>query len=144
LKRLAPGTTYFWKVLTKNVDGDSLWSVNTNAFFVSHTAGVDDQETSPEAFHIFPNHPNPFNAETVIRFELPNAGFVYMAVYDLRSRLVHVLLNENQTSGAHSVKWDGHDKDGNVMPSGFYICEIRIRTSDGRVAAQSVKMGLVR
>ena len=35
VQNLTPGTSYFWKVLAKNIYGDSLWSTETNHFFVS-------------------------------------------------------------------------------------------------------------
>lgn len=42
-----------------------------------------------EPFVLFGNQPNPFNGETVISFELPEAGDITLAVYDLSGRLVY-------------------------------------------------------
>jgi hypothetical protein len=39
-----------------------------------------------EPFQVFGNQPNPFNRETVISFELPEAGDVEVVVYDLNGR----------------------------------------------------------
>jgi hypothetical protein len=144
---LLPGTTYFWKVLAKNISGDSLWSSNTNGFFVLQDAtdGVEDGAfTEPEEFTLHQNYPNPFNPETSIRFDLPENGFVSISVCDVHGRWVETLLNESRTTGNYSVTWDGRDQTGNSVPSGVYICRMDVRSSDGRRYSRSVKMGLVR
>ena len=146
LRDLTPGTTYFWKVLVRNLSGDSLWSSSTNAFLVSHDAsGAENTESNlPAQSILHPNYPNPFNPETTIRFELAESGFMVIAVYDVHGRLVRMLLNEPRNAGSFSLKWDGRDSFGNPAPSGIYMCKMEFRTVDGRRFTQSVKMGLVR
>jgi hypothetical protein len=145
--RLEAGKTYFWKVLARNIAGDSLLSSNTNGFFVAYDAksGVTDgQVVSPTPFTLNQNYPNPFNPETSIRFNLPQPGLVQISVVDVSGRLVRTLLSELRNAGSYSVKWDGRDSAGNPVPSGIYICRMEARSSDGRRFTQSVKMGLVR
>jgi hypothetical protein len=147
LENLKPGITYFWKVLAKNIAGDSLWSSNTNGFFVSQdaTSGVEEEQLAkPKDFTLHQNYPNPFNPETSIRFDMPESGFVLISMYDVSGRLVRVLLSESRTAGSHSVKWDGKDQAGIAVPSGIYVCRMEVRSSDGQRFMQSVKMGLVR
>jgi hypothetical protein len=147
LQNLTPGTTYFWKVLAKNISGDSLWSSNTNAFFVAYdaTSVVDiGQAKTPKEFTLHQNYPNPFNPETTIRFDLPATGFVQIAIYNISGKLVKVLMRESRTGGNYSVKWNGRDSAGNATPSGIYICRMEVRSADGRRFTRSVKMGLVR
>jgi hypothetical protein len=143
---LTPGTTYFWKVLAKNIAGDSLWSSGTNAFFVSHDAsGVEEKKSKlPDQFILYSNHPNPFNPETAIRFDLAESEFVVISVCDVNGRIVRKLLSESRTSGSYSVKWDGKGSFGNPVPSGIYVCRMEVRSANGRRFTQSVKMGLVR
>ena len=54
------------------------------------------------------NYPNPFNPVTNIKFELPANynGLVTFKIYDITGREVAKLLNQNMTSGSHSVTWD--------------------------------------
>jgi hypothetical protein len=146
LQNLTPGKTYFWKVLAKNIAGDSLWSSNTNAFFVTQDAtGVQENQTSsPYQFVLHQNYPNPFNPETTIRFDLPETGDIEISIYDISGKLVKVLINEFCNSGSHSVKWDGKDSASNAMPSGIYICRMEAKTANGKTFVQIVKMGLVR
>jgi photosystem II stability/assembly factor-like uncharacterized protein len=50
---------------------------------------VEDVSTDlPEQFSLSQNYPNPFNPETVIRFALPEAGYVKGVVYDILGREV--------------------------------------------------------
>ncbi len=143
---LTRSTTYFWKVLAKNIAGDSLWSSNTNAFFVTQDAtGVEEEKSNvPGRFVLHQNYPNPFNPETSIRFDLPKAGFVLISVYDVSGRLVRTLLSETRAPGSYSLKWDGRDSARNAVPSGIYVCKMEFRSAAGHRFTQSMKMGLVR
>lgn len=60
----------------------------------------------PEKVLMAQNFPNPFNPSTVIRFEIPEAGHVRLAVYDMLGRQIDVLVNENRTPGMYEVTWD--------------------------------------
>ncbi|MBK7868295.1 MAG: hypothetical protein IPJ75_15630 [Ignavibacteriales bacterium] len=75
---------------------------------------VDDLSTIlPEKFSLSQNYPNPFSAgslsgnpETVIRFALPEAGYVKGVVYDILGREVATLLNGEMDPRNHEVKFD--------------------------------------
>jgi hypothetical protein len=146
LPSLQPGTTYFWKVLAKNIAGDSLWSSNTNAFFVRRDATEVEKKAAsqPGQFILQQNYPNPFNPTTTISYELPNPGFVTVKVYDLTGRLVKVLLSGSQAAGAQSVTWDGTDFNGNPVAAGIYIYQIEFTGVDGKKYTFSKKMSLVK
>ncbi len=82
-------------------------------------APVDLEEPSmntPETFSLSQNYPNPFNPETVIRFSLPEAGFVKGVVYDILGREVATLLKSDMTVGNHQVKFDATG-----IASGVYV-----------------------
>ena len=75
----------------------------------------------PSAYVLRQNYPNPFNPETTIEFELPAAGKVKIAVYNLKGELVAEPLNEFLSAGAHSVVWDGRSVSGESLASGIYF-----------------------
>ena len=70
----------------------------------------------PVTFHLSQNYPNPFNPETIIRFSLPEAGFVTGVVYDILGREVATLLKSDMTAGNHQVKFDAKG-----IASGVYV-----------------------
>ncbi len=88
---------------------------------------VDEQHLEaglPKKFALQPNYPNPFNPETTIRYDLPQASKVVLRIYNLLGQEVRTLLNGNQAAGVKSVRWDGHNNSGRPVPSGIYIYRI--------------------
>lgn len=70
----------------------------------------------PKQFVLEQNYPNPFNPTTIVRYQLPLAGEVTLAVHDLLGREVAVLLNGRVAAGVHEVTFDGSG-----LSSGVYI-----------------------
>jgi len=83
--------------------------------------------------------PNPFNASTTVHFNLKDESHVAIVVYDLLGRKVKTLADENRSSGAHRVVWDGRDESGLTASSGIYF--VRIQT---RNAARTFKISYVK
>ncbi len=77
-------------------------------------------------------HPNPFNPQTRLEFNLPNAGVVDLRVFDSAGRQVRSLLHETRGAGFHSVVFDGADNQGRRLASGVYFA--RVLSADGAVS----------
>lgn len=103
-----------------------------------HELAVEWKESSSaEAvleFRVLPNHPNPFNAITVLSYSLPDAVEVTMSIYNLRGQIVEQRGLGIQQAGLHSVAWDGSGQ-----PSGVYFCRIGIPST-----GQVIKLMLMR
>ncbi|HQI75815.1 MAG TPA: FlgD immunoglobulin-like domain containing protein, partial [Candidatus Latescibacteria bacterium] len=82
---------------------------------------------SSRAFYLDQNTPNPFNPSTTLRFGLPDAGHVTLAVYDVNGRLVRNLAGRIFLSGQHDVVWDGCDNNGRAVASGVYLVRLTAR-----------------
>ena len=69
------------------------------------------------------NMPNPFNASTVIPFQIPAnmAGPTRLVIYNLTGQIVRVLTDGHLAAGAHVLAWDGRDESGQEAASGVYI-----------------------
>ncbi len=66
---------------------------------------TDDQSHSSN-LQLFQNFPNPFNAQTTIKFSLNNTANVSLIIYDLSGKEVLRLLDhKNLSSGDHAIKW---------------------------------------
>jgi hypothetical protein len=76
----------------------------------------DDVPQSPHEYSLSPNYPNPFNATTVIKYDLPNSAEVTINILDILGRHVESLVNGKQGAGRYGVIWNGQNR-----PSGLYI-----------------------
>ncbi|MCB0834755.1 MAG: T9SS type A sorting domain-containing protein [Bacteroidetes bacterium] len=85
------------------------------------------------------NYPNPLNLSTKIRFELKQAGYVQLNVYDLLGNAVRTLEDAEMEEGDHEYYWDGTDSRGNTVTSGIYFARL---SYDGMI--QTKKMILVK
>ncbi len=102
--------------------------------------GLTDVASPPAPqWRLDQNHPNPFNPMTNIGYSLPSAGHVHLAVYDLRGRLVRLLVDQKMEAGAHQTLWDGRDQRGQAVASEVYLA--RLTTAEG---ALTMKMVLAR
>lgn len=81
-------------------------------------------------FRLFSNVPNPFNAGTIIHFELPRSGEMELAVFNVLGQPVRGLINGVLDAGVYQVAWNGRDEGGRNLGSGVYFCRL---AGDGRV-----------
>lgn len=77
--------------------------------------------------------PNPSAGSVSIAFTLPRGGRTKLAVYDVRGRLVRVLIDKELPTGVHSAGWNGM-ANGRRVAAGLYFYELIV---DGRKAGQS-------
>jgi len=89
------------------------------------TTNVAEGAKLPTAFGLEQNYPNPFNPETTILYELPRAGQVEVAVFNLLGEKVRVLLNQPQQAGQHRLLWNGRDENEKSVPSGVYFYRLQ-------------------
>lgn len=82
-----------------------------------------DQEAErvPVATRMAGNHPNPFNPETIIHYEMASIERVQLEIYDLLGQKVSVLVDGVQFPGRYQAVWDGRDTQGWAVASGVYI-----------------------
>jgi hypothetical protein len=78
--------------------------------------------------------PNPFNPATTLRFTLPAAGRVELAIHDAAGRRVRTLLAADLPAGPHAPVWRGDDDAGRPVPAGVYL--VALRTAAGTATAK--------
>jgi hypothetical protein len=74
----------------------------------------------PERVQLHTNVPNPFNPQTLIRFDLPRSEHVRLSVYTVDGRRLATLVDEPRPAGSHAVIWNGVDDRGRRVASGTY------------------------
>jgi hypothetical protein len=73
------------------------------------------EEPPPNAFVLHQNFPNPFNPSTTLRYDIPVAAHVRLAVYDILGREATELVSAFESAGSHAVVWDGSGFSSGVL-----------------------------
>lgn len=106
------------------------------------TTGIEAEpevDGLPENSGLLHNYPNPFNAQTIIHYQIDKPCQVRLGIVNALGKTVVRLVQKHETLGNHRVIWDGKDGQGHVVPSGTYIAVLE--TGEFR---RTVKMQLLR
>lgn len=110
------GTTYeIETILISNITFNEASSIEDTAELIS---------SIPIRF--LKNHPNPFNPSTTISFELNEAGFTEIEIFNIRGEIIKRVLTTELSVGSHNIEWDGTDELENNSPSGVYFYKISV------------------
>ncbi len=92
------------------------------------TAVQDSEaEVTSSHFELAQNYPNPFNPETTIRYMLPEASKVKLAIYNQLGQRIITLVDQEQQPGIYSVQWDGKNEAGRDAASGLYLYQLKTK-----------------
>ncbi|MEW6750421.1 MAG: chondroitinase-B domain-containing protein [Candidatus Latescibacterota bacterium] len=110
-----------------DADAGRIWPVDCGAR--SPTGVLDLTGVGSAALlaapRLYASAPNPFNASTTIRFEVPAAGPLDLAVYDVLGRPVRTLVHAlRHGQGEYTAAWDGRDGLGRRVSTGVYVCRL--------------------
>lgn len=101
-------------------------SFTRDALFVTGWSIVTSAEEGfnaeiPQEVELFNNYPNPFNPQTVISYNLPEAMSVSLNVYNFLGQKVRSLISsEFKQAGSHKVSFEATN-----LPSGTYFYQIK-------------------
>jgi hypothetical protein len=88
--------------------------------------GEEGAALTPKDFELHQNFPNPFNAETLIKFNLQRPAEVTLAIYNVLGQKVRTLAKGRLRAGHHSIRWDGTDEKGNDLCTGIYFYQLKV------------------
>jgi len=74
----------------------------------------------PKHFELFQNYPNPFNPSTLIKYSVPENGFVKLSVYNLVGEEVKLLISGQVDAGFYEIEFDATS-----LPSGIYFYKLQ-------------------
>lgn len=104
--------------------GNSVYRIRIGGA-TTRVAAPEQKNSTPESFKLHPVYLNPFNPETTLRYELPQAEFVEITVYDLQGKLVETLVRQHQSAGIYSLKWHAGNRSSGLfffrMRAGQYV-----------------------
>ena len=117
--------------------------LTTSAGYVPSGTGPEEKIISiketvankPELFNLEQNFPNPFNPDTIIKYQITRSGHVELNVLNINGQKVKNLHHGYQSAGRYSVKWDGKDEHGKTVSAGIYLYRLK---TDGKIASRKM------
>ncbi|MBD3235689.1 MAG: hypothetical protein GF330_03185, partial [Candidatus Eisenbacteria bacterium] len=92
-------------------------------------SAVDGRQPRPARLALHAAAPNPYPASRAgvrLRFDLPQAGEVDLAIFDVAGRRIRRLVEARREAGVHIAIWDGRGADGRMAEGGVYFTVLRI------------------
>jgi len=121
--RTVENETYFYRLKQVDFNGTYEYSDEVEVGAIRITS-----------FNLEQNYPNPFNPTTNIKYSVPEAGNIILAVYNVVGEEVAVLVNGYTEAGIFDVSFDASN-----LPSGVYLYKLQSANS-----VQTKKMMLLK
>ena len=93
------------------------------------------EQATPTDVVLEANYPNPFNAQTMLRYRLNANGPARLDVYNLSGQKVRTLVDQTQEAGVYNIAWNGQDAGGRSVASGVYLACLK---SSGAMQVQKM------
>jgi len=82
--------------------------------------GADNfDEKLPLTTEIARNYPNPFNAETVLKYRIAKPGEISIAIFNIIGQKIATIRDGFESAGEHNVRWNAGS-----LPSGIYFARL--------------------
>jgi hypothetical protein len=75
----------------------------------------------PGAFTLYQNYPNPARSRTTVKYALPAAAEVELALYDISGRRVATPVRGPRRGGVYEAEFDLVDESGRPLPAGVFL-----------------------
>jgi hypothetical protein len=103
-------------------------------FIDATTLGVEPPtDSSPVGIAFAPVKPNPASGLVTLRFTLPHAAYVSLAIFDPAGRHIREVTSGVASAGEHALAWDLRDESGRATGAGVYLARLEF---EGRVATR--------
>ena len=93
------------------------------------TSGTDSTATSlPSLLEVVQDvqlSPNPAHSEITLSFSLPEKMQLDVAIYDLRGKKVHTLVQSSLMPGKYAYSWEGKMENGELISPGWYVAVLQ-------------------
>ena len=116
---------------------ESIFQITPHLYYYPrlNTTEVIDNTRLPESIQLLQNYPNPFNPSTTIRYSIPSAAFVKIAILDALGREIIRLVNGHKPAGTYDITFNA-----NELTSGVYFYKLDI---SGLASQSQVKKMLI-
>lgn len=119
-----PNQTYHYKLADVDISGNTTLYGPVSA--TTSAAAVAENGKTIKGYQLSSAYPNPFNGSAMLRYHLPEAGFVRIELFNMLGQKVRTLMAENQISGSHQIHWNAKDDFGHSVSSGVYFIKMAV------------------
>ncbi len=84
-----------------------------------------DPTTLVKSLKLNQNFPNPFNPATEIEYSIPARENVSVSIYDITGRKIRTLVDESQSAGSYTIRWNGLNDQNRQVASGIYMYQLK-------------------
>ncbi|MCA9759150.1 MAG: hypothetical protein KDA27_25375, partial [Candidatus Eisenbacteria bacterium] len=95
--------------------------------WIQATTGIDDGSVdqgdagpSMGSIRALAPRPNPFSHATIIPYEVVEASYVALTIFDASGRQVRSAVSQTREPGSYQFEWDGRSDEGRKLASGVY------------------------
>ncbi len=119
-------------MISDNNGAHLAWAATFNGeqdVYYAHISLLNTKTQEPQKPGIgklLPPTPNPFSAETTIRYETAIAGQVKVLIFNQLGVLVRTLTEQAQMPGNDSLTWNAQGDQGQELPNGLYFCRLAV------------------
>ena len=122
------GSTYWYKL--EDIDINGLRAEHGPVFATPQAALIHKPDKIlPEKFTLYTNAPNPFNPTTKISFDVPEMSDgpvnLELTIYNITGQKIITLFDGVIESGAYTTEWNGRNAEGDILPSGIYVYQLK-------------------
>jgi hypothetical protein len=98
---------------------------------------VGPPTSQADAIEFAPVTPNPASSVVTLRFALPHAASVSLAIFDPAGRRIREVASGVASQGEHAFTWDLRDESGRAAGAGVYLARLEVQ---GRVVTRKLAM----
>lgn len=112
-------TKYFWEEALPYQK--LLIGAEIDGVVYGNISGIPSNISRPIKFRLHPNYPNPFNANTKIKYELHRPSNVTIKIFDIMGYFIETIEDTHQESGQYTINWNA-----TKYSSGIYIIQMKV------------------
>jgi len=113
-----------WTITSLSVDFPANGSPGTPGTHISDPWVSVMNHPHPQTPQLIQVYPNPFNAGTMISFQLFDSSQATLDIFDIQGKWVTTLVDAEVAQGSHQIQWSGRSATGNELPSGIYLVRL--------------------
>jgi len=138
-------TMLLWNINVRVDVHDNINGSNGTGYFTIYNGiakhanpSFSGQAENPSTFALS-SYPNPFNPTTTITYQLPEAGYVMLKVFDVMGREVALLQDGVKEAGFYTTTFDA-----SRLTSGIYFSRMTVQPQEGNSIVQTNKLILMK